>query len=162
MLYTGRVAGVFYTKRGGGANYLCLPNDPQYYTIDTWHYDSRVFSSITGTEYERPIKGGRHNYNVPCAVCHATRKTTQLMIPAKTSCPSGWIREYYGYLETDAVLENRSRTEFICIDKSQIFLPATGSDINGATLHHVRATCHGINCPPYDPLRVLACTVCTN
>ena len=36
MLYTGRVAGAFFNQKGGGANYLCLPNDPDYNTIRTY------------------------------------------------------------------------------------------------------------------------------
>ena len=31
-LYAGRVAGSFYHQTGGGANYLCLPEQPQYFT----------------------------------------------------------------------------------------------------------------------------------
>ena len=30
LLYAGRAAGSHYTDRGGGANYLCLPEQPQY------------------------------------------------------------------------------------------------------------------------------------
>ena len=38
MVYNGRVGGSHYTHNGGGANYLCMPPDPQY----TLRYDSGV------------------------------------------------------------------------------------------------------------------------
>ncbi len=34
-IYTGRMAGAHYSHTGGGANYLCLPNDSKYHTLNT-------------------------------------------------------------------------------------------------------------------------------
>ncbi len=42
MLYTGRMAKVLFDKMGGGANFLCLPNNSQYYTLNT--YTSHVIT----------------------------------------------------------------------------------------------------------------------
>ena len=82
-----RAAGTFYAKLGGGSNYLCLPDVPQY----TLRYTpgSQSYSEIHGTEYEHPI-AGTHEHNVPCAVCSASTCVAVLMIPARTSCPTGW------------------------------------------------------------------------
>ncbi len=99
---------------------------------------------------------------VPCAVCHATTRTAKMMIPAKTSCPPSWTREYYGYLQSDAVWPDRQRTEYVCVDKDQVSLYGSHANIDAATLYHVRATCTGIQCPPYNANDVLTCTVCTN
>lgn len=30
LLYSGRLAGTFFTAKGGGADYLCLPDNPEY------------------------------------------------------------------------------------------------------------------------------------
>ena len=95
MLYTGRMAGVLHNQRGGGANFLCLPNDPEYNTLNT--YSPSDYSKIYGTEYQYPIAGSL-DHNVPCAVCYATTRAAKVMIPARTSCPPSWTREYYGYL----------------------------------------------------------------
>ncbi len=95
MLYTERMSGVFYNKKGGGANFLCLPNDPEYNTLNT--YSPSDYSKIYGTEYQYPIAGSL-DHNVPCAVCYATTRAAKVMIPARTSCPPSWTREYYGYL----------------------------------------------------------------
>ena len=119
MLYTGRMSGAFYNQKGGGANFLCLPNNPEYHTLNT--NLPQLYSKIYGTEYSAPIVGS-HNHNVPCAVCHATTRAAKVMIPAKTSCPPNWTREYYGYLQSEANLGDRERTEFVCVDKDQVSL----------------------------------------
>ena len=36
LVYAGRAAGSHYAHKGGGANYLCLPNDPSYLTVQIW------------------------------------------------------------------------------------------------------------------------------
>ena len=158
MLYTGRMAGVLFDKTGGGANFLCLPNNPQYSTLNT--RSSRFYSEISGTEYEVPIAGS-YNHNVPCAVCYVATRDTKVMIPARTSCPPYWTREYYGYLQSEAVWPDRQPTEYVCVDKEQVSVRGSYANINGALLYHVRATCRGIECPPYDINQALTCTVCT-
>ena len=158
MLYTGRVAGAFYNHKGGGANYLCLPNNPDY-NIRT--SSPRYYSRVYGTEYEYPLVG-THDHDVPCAVCYATTRAAQLMIPAKTSCPPNWTREYYGYIMSEGNWDNRSRNQYICVDKNQVSLPGSRSNINGNVIYHIKAACHGIQCPPYDPNKALTCAVCTN
>ncbi len=159
MLYTGRMTGAFHNQQGGGANYLCLPNDPEYHTLNT--NPPPYYSKLSSTEYEVPIAGA-NNHDAPCAVCHATTRAAKVMIPAKTSCPPNWTREYYGYLQSEDNASNRQRTEYVCVDRAQISLYGSHANINGALLYHVKATCHGIQCPPYNSHNVLTCTVCTN
>ncbi len=68
-MYTGRMAGAHYSHTGGGANYLCLPNDSEYHTLHT--YSSNVYSWIYGTEYEYPIPGS-HDHKVLSAFMGVT------------------------------------------------------------------------------------------
>ena len=67
---------------------VCL-NTPQY----TLRYSpgSQSYSEIHGTEYEVPV-AGTHEHNVPCAMCFASTRVAVSMIPARTSCPTGWTR----------------------------------------------------------------------
>ena len=81
------------------------------------------------------------------------------MIPAKTSCPPSWTREYYGYLMTERY--NHHRSTFECVDKDQQSIDGSHADTNGALFYHVEATCTGIDCPPFDPAKELNCVVCT-
>ena len=49
LVYAGRAGGTHYTHKGGAANYLCMPDDPDYlsYTpgVQGWNY-------VYGAEYE--------------------------------------------------------------------------------------------------------------
>ena len=157
LVYSGKTGGSWYTHTGGGANYLCMPDDPQY----TLPYRSGVqgYARIFGTEYENPIRGTQ-DHNAPCAVCLATSRETVLMIPAKTTCPTSWTTEYTGYLMSTHHAQQRSM--YICVDKTQESLPGTYQDTAGAWLQHVEAYCgHGLLCPPYIQEKELTCVVCT-
>ena len=160
MLYSGRVAGNYFNKHGGGANYLCLPDSPEYTLRDRSGVNEG--SRVYGTEYESPIEG-THSHGVPCSVCYSTTRVAVVMIPAKTSCPTNWTREYYGYIMSEADFRSdRSRNQYVCVDKDQVSVPGTSAAIDGNLLYHIEAACHGIQCPPYDPEKELNCVVCTN
>ena len=84
------------------------------------------------------------------------------MIPARTSCPTGWTTEYYGYLMSQgSYWDNRHRTSFECVDKDQDSVPSSQANTDGALFYHVEANCNGILCPPYNNYKELNCIVCT-
>ena len=159
LVYAGRAGGTYYNHKGGAANYLCMPDDPDYL-----HYQPGVqtTSYVYGVEYE--IRSGQpfyavHEHNVPCAVCYASRRVAVTMIPAKTHCPSTWTLEYSVYLMSDHYIQYRTMYE--CVDKNPDSVPGTASSTNGTTIFHVEANCNGMACPPYDPQKELTCAVCT-
>ena len=165
LLYAGRTAGSHYTQKGGGGNYLCLPEQPQYSTYTAGVQDGRAY--LYGAEYEtggnnQPRFGPLNsvdNHNVPCAVCYASTRETAVMIPAQYICPSSWTREYYGYLM--AARHNQHRTMFECVDQSPQSVPGSIANTNGALFYHVEVNCNGIPCPPYDTQKEVTCVVCT-
>ena len=156
LVYSGRVGGPHYTQ-GGGANFLCLPDDPEYEL--PYIPGVQGYSYIYGTEYEHGI-GSKHNQNIPCAVCCTPNKTTSLMIPAKVNCPSGWTREYYGYLMS-AYRGRDKRIQYTCVDKSLSIIPGLGAYNNNAVMYHVEANCNGLDCGRYIAEKELNCVVCT-
>ncbi len=163
MLYSGITGGTYYNQEGGGANYLCMPKDPEYSTTLTYRGGVDGHATIQGAEYEHPLQGS-HDHNVPCAVCYVSTRPTVIMIPAKASCPSSWTREYYGYIMTEwiGVHDNiRGRTMFECVDRDQESLPGSSANIDGVLFYHVEASCNGLPCPPYDQNKELNCVVCT-
>jgi len=160
LIYAGRAAGSWYSHSGGGAEYLCLPDDPNYLRYTNGVQNGCAY--LYGAEYEAWDNGplsAVQNHNVPCAVCYASTRGTVMMIPGKTVCPSSWIREYYGYLMT-ARDNDHYRTKFECMDRSPQSIPGSASDTHGAVFYHVEARCVGI-CPPYTDGREFTCTVCT-
>ena len=165
LVYSGITGGTWYSQEGGGANYLCLPQDPQYSPTLTYRSGADGHALVYGAEYQGPLQG-IHDHNAPCAVCHVSTRPTVMMIPAKYRCPSTWTREYYGYLMTEYKGHSgsiRGRTMFECVDQDQESLPDSHGNTDGVTFHHVEAVCdHGhLPCPPYDQNKELNCVVCT-
>ena len=164
LLYAGRAAGSYYNQKGGGANYLCLPEQPQYSTYTAGIQSGRAY--LYGAEYQAggvhlqdsgPLSFGDHN--VPCAVCYTLTRETVVMIPAQNTCPSSWTREYYGYLMANHIAFYRSTFE--CVDQSPQSVPGSIADTDGALFYHVEVKCNGIPCPPYDAQKEVTCVVCT-
>ena len=158
LVYAGRAGGTHYSHKGGAANYLCMPDDPDYLS-----YTSGVqgYNYVYGVEYEPgggPLEGVTQ-HNVPCAVCYASTRVAVTMIPAKTQCPSTWTLEYSGYLMSEHY--GLRRTMYECVDKNPDSVPGSAPSTNGALFYHVEANCNGMLCPPYDPQKELTCAVCT-
>ena len=156
-------AGSFFDQRGGGAEYLCLPDEPEFMEFTPGQQDIR--SKVYGAEYEissdNIFFNDLNEFNVPCAACAAVERANKIMIPAKVTCPPTWTREYYGYLMS--ARNDFQRTSYECVVMNAEAIPGTGSDINGALFYPVEAVCHGIDCDntPYEDGAELACVVCT-
>lgn len=158
LVYEGIVGGSHYSRSGGGANYLCLPKDPDYDTSAKVRYQSFLY----GAEYQfhTSLLKSKENYNPPCAVCHVPSRSSKLMIPAKTSCPSSWTKEYGGYLVAE-YYTHKKNVAYECLDKDPECIPGSQKDTNGALLYFVKSTCTGFKCPPYKNGGVVTCVVCT-
>ena len=163
LVYYGRMGASHFTHRGGGGNFICMPEEnPEYL-----NYAPSVngYSYVFGTEYDAPHNGAPfrhlHQQYAPCSLCFVPSKGTVAMIPAKTSCPSGWRKEYAGYLMASYRGTGRGRTTFECIDQNPQTVPGQAADTDGARIHHVEASCNGMPCPPYDPQKELTCAVCS-
>ena len=160
LVYSGRAGGSHWNHKGGGANHLCLPDDPDHlqYVSGTQGYN------IYGVEYRshspQPLQRV-NDHNVPCAVCHVTTRATLLMILAKVNCPTNWTTEYTGYLMTEHF--NHRRSTYECVDKyPESVSGLNGLNSNNALLYHVEPHCYGLSCPPYDREKELTCVVCSH
>lgn len=163
LVYEGIVGNSYYTEIGGGSNYLCLPQDPDNLEVDAGRAGVRAF--VYSAEYETssftPL-AHLHDHGVPCAVCKVTGRGAVLMIPAKTRCPTYWVKEYTGYLMS-AYYGHVHQTEFVCVDKNAEEVPGTHVSTNGALLYPVEARCDigDLPCLPYVNGNEMACVVCT-
>ena len=159
LVYAGRAGGTWYNTQGGGAEKLCLPDDPDY--ISDPRSTSTFHANIYGAEYET-LNGPLHNlydHNVPCAVCYASTRVAMIMVPAKTECPSSWIREYYGYLMTE--YHGHYRSSFNCVDVNAGAIADSSANVNGALFYHITAICTGLQCPSYVASKAVTCAICT-
>ncbi|XP_066301220.1 uncharacterized protein [Branchiostoma lanceolatum] len=162
-VYSGRAGGPMYNEAGGGSNYQCLPADPEWGLhedgLQGWK------SYMYGAEYDLNTNApydsaSLQNREVPCAACYSLSRRTQLMIPARRTCPEGSTREYQGYLMA-GYHGHSSRTEFVCMDGEPEVLPGGEGDENGALFYPVEARCGSLSCPPYVEGREFTCVVCT-
>ena len=157
-VYSGRAGGSFYRDSGGGSNPQCLPLDPNYLRTVGGKQDD--VAGIYGAEYETNyFNRAAHNYDIPCAVCYITQRSTVYMMPAKYTCPSGWTTEYYGYLMAERW--NHNRSQFTCIDNTFKSVGGSAANKNGLVFYPVEGRCGSLPCPPYEETKELTCAVCT-
>lgn len=157
LVYSGRVAGPHYDSGGGGSNYICMVNNPQYFS-DRGHGGH---SKLYGSEYEfhNGPRSSYKNHNVPCVVCEVTTRSKYLMLPGRYSCPSSWTREYYGYLIAEG--PRNHHVEYICLDRNPQQVPGGVGHQAATDMYPVRATCTGLNCPPFRTDKDVTCAVCS-
>ena len=161
FLFLGYVGGTYFDQRGGASNYVCLTRDPIYAKYQSGYQDDR--SRMFGAEYQTFSFGiypnSLHDHDVPCAVCHVTKRASQMMVPGRNICPSGWTREYKGYLMAER--HSHYRTMYTCVDEAPDYKRGTRADLNGAVFYFVEGKCGSLPCKPYIAGRELTCAVCT-
>ena len=160
LVYSGRAGGSKYNHIGGGANHLCMPDDPEHlqYRNGT-QGNSYIYGMEYAMSYSQPLHSF-HNHNVPCALCYVTTRDTVVMIPAKVHCPTNWTVEYTGYLMT--AFHNRHRSTYECVDKDPESVPGLNTHNSYSDIiYHVEPVCIGLSCPPYDAEKELTCVVCS-
>ncbi|XP_035673089.1 collagen alpha-3(IV) chain-like [Branchiostoma floridae] len=162
-VYSGFAGGARFNQKGGGSNYQCLPAYPEWglYIDGVDGIKSYMYGAEFQLTENAPYDDEKlHNRDVPCAVCYSLSRRAQLMIPARTTCPDDWTREYGGYLMA-AYRDHPSRSEFVCMDGEPEVLPGGEGDVDGALFYLVEARCGPLPCPPYVEGRELTCVVCT-
>jgi len=160
LVYSGRAGGSHYSH-GGASDPQCLPLDPGYLQPISGTQNRGL---MYGAEYQTHTVSsshlhGKHDHDVPCAVCYAPQRSTVFMVPSKYTCPSGWTREYYGYLMSG--LHSHHPSQFTCVDIA--FKSVIGSVANhdGLLFYFVEGRCGSLPCPPYKDKQELSCAVCT-
>ena len=159
-IYSGVVAGSYYGHEGSAVDPLCIPktlNQQYLETIDNYQGNVRLYGA--GYSLSGPLAHSNGRY-APCALCQVNGHTNKIMIPSRYECPSGWRREYYGYLMAGNH-RNKAATQFTCIDKNVEQVPGSGKNNIGYLFYTVEAQfeCRDnfLQCSPSE----LTCVVCT-
>ena len=173
MIYvTGYMAGSAYNVDGGGANFLCLHENPQWGFrkdgVQTWA--GRIYGTETenydDADYTNPFSttnnGGRSvaNNPMPCAACYVPQKSTWMMIPARKECPDGWTLEYKGYVHSQGSGFGHQKNDYECIDEAPE-IARGGTAQNQALIYPVQVGCGSLPCSIFTDGWELACVVCT-
>ena len=110
-----------------------MPEDPDY-DLQVTRAGVQGYSYIHGVEYEAPApNNAHHDLNVPCAVCLARGRNSELMIPGKLYCPKKWTLEYTGFLMSDHI--SYYRNMFECVDKDLEYVPGNENNQNGGLVY---------------------------
>ncbi|XP_033746950.1 uncharacterized protein LOC117332174 [Pecten maximus] len=163
LVYSGYAGGSWFDHSGAAANPLCLPSDPEWLhtTIVPDDYTGRIY----GAEYQslnaHTLFGPKsHDEEVPCAVCRSTSFVSSVMIPARTTCYSGWTKAYGGSLSS-GYYALPAASQYVCIDEhAQAVVGGGDRNDNGLLFYGVKAFCGSLRCPPYEEDKFIACVVC--
>ena len=139
LLYSSCTPGSRYFQSDGGANYLCLPDNPE-------HLVQLPIGSMNGL----------HDHNAPCVICYASKRVLLLMILAKLNCTAYWTMEYQGYLMFDYHC-HKQNSMFECVDKNAQAIPGGAKDSRCTLFYPVETKCIGLLCPPYNEKKELPC-----
>ena len=170
--FKGYAAGPHWNRHGSGSNFLCLPEHPQWKTFVSGVHKSAV-GEIYGVQYG--VSSAIFNNNVfskknnngqtllkrpaPCAMCYVAGRSV-VMVPARTQCPRGWIKQYGGYLVSEAKgNEDRGRSNYVCWDEAPE--GGVGGRVWHSVIYPVEVRCGPLPCSEYIDSRQLACVVCS-
>ena len=122
LLYSGVVAGSLYNQKGGGSEYLCLPDQPEFLEVTPCHQSihNKLYGAGYHTHDNPPAFGNIDKHNTPCAACSTSVRGQKIMIPGKVNCTSSWTREYYGYLMTECTDNVHFRSSHACVDVNAV------------------------------------------
>lgn len=160
LVYAGISGGSNYQHGGSGSNLLCLSLSP---TWNDFNDNDQNGALVYGAEYETSGYGisslaSLHDREIPCAVCMRERANVSFMLPGSSVCPSGFTREYPGYLM--ATHYTQTKSEFVCLDQGATSI-GNPTNLNGALLLPTEAECGSLPCLPYVQNRELTCSVCS-
>ena len=162
LLYSGKAGATPIQHKGGAANYLCLPNNPDHLPYGSGVQGSSIIAGVDYWYNGLPSLTSHTFHNAFFAVCYVATRSVTVMIPAKTQCPTDWTVEYVGYLMTE-YYNHDGRLTFECVDKNPENIP--GQEANNyqreGRFHLVEPYCDSLSCPPYSAEKELACVVCT-
>ncbi|XP_045194663.2 uncharacterized protein LOC123550298 [Mercenaria mercenaria] len=166
FIYKGYMAGDKWNEYGGGANNLCLPDDPtwnQY--VDGYNSGSTIYGTeieLDSTVSSKLFGKQTVNQDIPCAVCRSAR-ASHVMLPARANCYPGWTEEYGGYL-ISSHQGWKASSDFVCLDSGLEFVPHGSGNDDDHVVKPVEVRCGTLGslpCPPFVDGRELACVVCT-
>ena len=161
------VASASFKTFGGGTDHLCLPYNPDRGNYNT---SAAFVSWIRNVEYITCSYGifssYRHKKHAVCSVCYTQTRPAVHVFPGWRSCPSGWTREYYGYMMASAE-HYLHPSNYVCVDTNPDYKHLANSG-QGGGLTFVNIDCEGegsievcSGSSQYVHRRQLTCVVCS-
>jgi len=161
-VYNGYVASASFDVTGGGKNYICLANSPEWGKVKAGHQGSSILLgaqyAITGETFSLANFNGQdaNQITAPCVLCDSPNNKV-IMIPGRINCPSGWYSEYNGYLV--ALIQHAS--EWICVDATPDPAPGSVKTAWQAAFHPTEVFCGALPCNEYVDGNEVSCVTCS-
>ena len=151
LLYSGRAGWSPDNHKGGAANYLCLPNDP-----DHLQYQSEVqgYGHIGGVQYwcaGFPLFSSLNHHNVPCAVWYVATRSDSVLLTGQ------WSMWGISRLKIVIIFVPHLNVLINILNQFQDYVYS----VPAAYFALVEPLCNGLSCAPYDDEKELTCVVCT-
>ena len=149
------------TLNTGSVEILCIPD------IEVQEFDRNFGLDTQGSVYQAARLGGDSgapdiigDNTLACSLCE-TQQNTVVMIPARRTCPIGWLLEYEGVLMSSDRQANR-RSSVLCV--SLTFEPSfvTEENANGLEIVNENISCTDGNlCDAVNDNFDVRCVVCS-
>ena len=181
----GYAAGPIEEEGGSGSNILCLPATPEWKTpgppTDSWV----SYGELVGVKYYFGFDGlfsmvNNNNSDLlgklaPCVVCHVTRRSSVIVIPALIHCPASWTVEYRGFMVSSVADDRKStsgvpldihkRSSYLCWDDAPNAGPPSTDESNPnpnrGLIIPVKVLCGSLPCNVYPNGQEVNCIVCS-
>jgi len=158
LVYSGFAAGAHHGHQGGGANMICLTDEPSD-APDT-HTGSQNHAMLYGTEYEAHYgnadANSKNNKNAGCTTCSYDGAT--YVTWGSVQCTPGHDLLYSGNVM--ASHHGHWKSEWVCVDEKR------EAHTEGVTNRHhnlwylAEYECGSLPCGPYTQNKEVACAVC--
>jgi hypothetical protein len=162
-LFSGQLAGSEVS--GGGANYLCMVDEPLYRTasaaansanadLASLEYGAQPSASASGFSAYARVRG----FIVPCAVCQNPDANEHSFVNSgRQDCPAGFSEDFHGFLMAPA--HTQWPGSFVCVsDAPQTLGTATGN--LGEDIFFVETQAPQV--PGYVVFREISCAHCSS
>jgi len=156
LIYKGFGAGSHHGHAGGGANFLCLVEDPSDAPDTNTGNNNQAI--LYGMEWRDHYVGAYQNHgDVGCSTCSFSGATYTKW--GSTECESGHTTLYAGNVMSSH--HGHYRSEWICVDPlRQVHSKSNNGHQTSALLYLAEYECGALPCGPFDTHKEVACAVC--
>lgn len=155
------MAGSSSDANGNGANYQCLPTEPNYGTFNSTSNDVRASISVaTLATNGSVLSSGLDGKIIQCALCQTISATSATMFIGNT-CPVNWTKEYNGYLVSEEEVTGRTAKGYACLKETPDVLDNSSGRAGTSSVNLVELECDALSCGTSTSNEEVSCAVCS-
>jgi len=139
LVFSGWMVGPWYYRKGGPVQHECLPYNNDVPGSGQWDKDrTQTFGGLyrraefrdqyqlkVNPDFQLDHNKAINYMDLPCAVCVA-KEPAHIMVPGSVECPSGYRKDYRGYL-TASRFNEATTAGFTCLHEYMQRLPRSSN-----------------------------------